>query len=547
MSRDKHQVRATTKEAALWKKKYLQSLDEHEIKEKRWSRRAKLLRQGLLSMSGIAVDTDQQLHKHLAELDLILKRDDLQGLAGLISNIERDTRRVEISDKRSADLISLLLAKITEQLEPLAPNRKVEKRLIKLRIQLKAGDADRHLPALTKKLVQLLGEICDEIGDEGAQREEPKGFWRKLRGGGSAGSSDSRHSQRDPNPVVPEEVNSALFELVDQLSLEDSEESKREKIADKIKGEIKQTELTPVLKEIAEVVVAAVCRNRDDFQGFLQLLVNRLFELQEILTSVIRGHERRTSSRHSLTASVSKHLSELGNTVRDADDLASLKNTVKTQLDQLSVIVDRFQAEEEEHKSLGDQLQELANSVVIMESEVVQSKQDLEEQRRRALTDPLTQIPNREAYQERLQAEEDHWLKNGGHLALAVGDVDFFKQVNDNYGHAAGDKVLRVIGQEIAAQLRDSDFVARYGGEEFVLLMPGTSANEAVSVLDKIRIELQQCPFKFQGEPLQVTMSFGIAEFKGGDQSDDVFKRADSALYMAKENGRNRCQPYINH
>lgn len=545
MSRGKHQVRSTTTEAVLWKEKYLQSLDEHETKEKRWSRRAKLLRQGLVSMSGIAVNADQQLDKHLADLDLILERDDLQGLTGLISDIERDARRVQVSGKRSADLISQLLARITERLEPLAPNRKVEKRLIKLRLQLKAADADRQLPALTKKLVQLLGEICDQFGDQ-AGRQEPTGFWRKLLGGGSADRSDNSDSHRDPNLVVPEEVNSALFELVDQLSLEESEASKREKIAAKIKGEIKQTELTPVLKEIAELVIAAVCRNRDDFQGFLQLLVNRLFELQEILTSVISGHEQRTSSRRSLTASVSKHLSELGNMVRDADDLASLKNTVKIQLDQLSVIVDQFQAEEEEHKSLGDQLQELANSVVIMESEVVQSKQDLEEQRRRALTDPLTQIPNREAYQERLQVEEDHWLKNGGHLVLAVGDIDLFKRVNDNYGHAAGDKVLRVIGQEITANLRDSDFVARYGGEEFVLLMPGTSADEAVSVLDKIRNELQQCPFKFKGEPIQVTMSFGIAEFKGGDQSDEVFKRADSALYMAKENGRNRCQQYRN-
>lgn len=561
MRRSKHQIRATTKDAALWKDKYLQSLDDQETMQKKWSRRAKLLRQGLISLGGMAAETDQQLNKHLTELDLILKRDDMQGLGGVINDIERDARRVESRDKHNADLISILLAKIAEQLEPLAPNRKVEKQLNKVRSRLKADDADQHLLVLTKKLVLLLGEICAEIGAEKGAQEKPKGFWRTLLSskdssdnkdengpGDEAAGSGETDDHADSDLVVPEEVNSVLFNLLNQFSLEESEESKREKIAERIQGEIKQADLTPVLKDVAEMVIAAVCRNQHDFQGFLEELVNRLFELQEILNSVRNGQDHRTKKRRSLNESMSRHLSKLGSLVRDADDLNVLKNTVQMQLDELTVIVDQFHTEEEEEqKSLGVQLQELADSVVHMESEVVQSKRDLEEQRQRALTDPLTKLPNREAYQERLQLEEDHWLKNGGHLALAVGDIDLFKKVNDRYGHAAGDKVLRVIGHEISANLRDSDFVARYGGEEFVLLLPGTSAEEAANVLDKIRQELQQCPFKFKGNPIQVTMSFGISEFKGGDQSDKVFRRADAALYQAKENGRNRCQQYISH
>jgi|TARA_Y100000310_G_scaffold327653_1_gene394349 diguanylate cyclase len=547
MSRGRQQGRAST-EAGLWKDKYRESLDRLEASEKRWSRRTGLLRQGLLSISGIAADTDQQLDRHLAELDAILKRDDMQGLAGLIEDIERDARRVETTGKRRADSLSHSLAKATGQLRPLSPNRKIEKQLTKLRVQLRAVDAYQHLPELTKKLAGLLREICTQLTDKPADQQESIGLWRKLLGGRpESSSSDRRGSDKDPNPVVAQEVKAVLYELVDRLPLEESEAAKRAEIMARLRGELKQTELTPVLKDIAEVVIAVVCRNEDDFESFLQILVNRLSDLQGLLTSVIKGQESSSRSRRSLTASVSQQLSRLGSIVRDADDVVSLKNTVQTQLDELTVIVDQFQAEEDGNKTLGDRLQELATSVVQMESEAVQSKQDLEQQRRKALTDPLTDMPNREAYQERLLTEEDNWLKNGGHLALAVGDIDLFKQVNDNYGHAAGDKVLRVIGQEITSHLRGSDFVARYGGEEFVVLLPGTSAEEALGVVDKIRKELQRCPFKFKGKAIEVTMSFGITEFKGGDRSDAVFERADAALYWAKENGRNRCQQYVSH
>ena len=120
-------------------------------------------------------------------------------------------------------------------------------------------------------------------------------------------------------------------------------------------------------------------------------------------------------------------------------------------------------------------------------------------------------------------------------------DIDWFKNINDTYGHQAGDRVLKVLSRGIAKRLREVDFMARYGGEEFVLVLPETQSEQAHGALDKIREAIALTPFHFKESPVQITLSMGIAEFREGDTVEKVFARADKQLYVAKEQGRNRC------
>ena len=124
---------------------------------------------------------------------------------------------------------------------------------------------------------------------------------------------------------------------------------------------------------------------------------------------------------------------------------------------------------------------------------------------------------------------------------MIVCDVDYFKKVNDDYGHLAGDKVLRIIAKTLRTRLRKTDFIARFGGEEFVILMPETQQDQALNVAEGVREAIASCPFHFKEQPVSITTSFGIAEFFKGDNGEKVFSRADRALYQAKEEGRNRC------
>jgi diguanylate cyclase len=122
---------------------------------------------------------------------------------------------------------------------------------------------------------------------------------------------------------------------------------------------------------------------------------------------------------------------------------------------------------------------------------------------------------------------------------LAVFDIDYFKKINDSHGHQAGDRVLKVIGRSVAKRLREVDFFCRYGGEEFVALMPETSLVDAMPLLDAIRSAIANASFNYKEEPISITLSIGVTEFRFEDDLEIAFARADRALYAAKSGGRN--------
>src|SRR5690606_850637 len=174
-----------------------------------------------------------------------------------------------------------------------------------------------------------------------------------------------------------------------------------------------------------------------------------------------------------------------------------------------------------------------------LQSQAIEGR--LVEQQRLALLDMLTQLPNRQAYEQRLLEEYERWKRYARPLALAVCDIDNFKSINDTFGHLAGDKVLRIIARTLTQRLRKTDFIARFGGEEFVILMPETDRQGALQIIEAIREAVASCPFHFRDEPLSITLSAGIAEFADTTSPEAIFERADTALYQAKQNGRNRC------
>ncbi len=161
-----------------------------------------------------------------------------------------------------------------------------------------------------------------------------------------------------------------------------------------------------------------------------------------------------------------------------------------------------------------------------------------------ALTDPLTQLLNRRALTERITAEMERALRYDSTLALLMIDLDHFKRVNDTYGHLVGDDVLRDVGQLLSDTIRENDIVARYGGEEFLVLLPETDEDGAEMFANRIRDAIERYLFAGESlaEPLRLTGSVGVAVYPAAriESVEDLFARADAALYRAKADGRNR-------
>ena len=156
-------------------------------------------------------------------------------------------------------------------------------------------------------------------------------------------------------------------------------------------------------------------------------------------------------------------------------------------------------------------------------------------------TDSLTGLYVHRFFQDKLEAEIKRTARYGGNLALVLGDIDHFKQINDTYGHLAGDYILKTISIIMKNHTTTVDTVARYGGEEFAIIFPENDKEKAHAKAVKIRKEIEKYPFKYKDIQIKVTMSMGVAAYPGDAIARrSLIDKADKALYKAKEEGRNR-------
>ncbi|MCW8829992.1 MAG: GGDEF domain-containing protein [Gammaproteobacteria bacterium] len=159
-----------------------------------------------------------------------------------------------------------------------------------------------------------------------------------------------------------------------------------------------------------------------------------------------------------------------------------------------------------------------------------------------ATTDQLTGLFNRHYFTSELVKQINIWRRYQRPLSILILDIDYFKKVNDNYGHVAGDYVLQMLAEICRKAVRDIDTVARIGGEEFAILLPSTAINGAMRTAERIRRETEAFSFQYEDARFRVTVSLGVAELTDESWSITEFmKAADEVLYKAKNAGRNRC------
>jgi diguanylate cyclase len=177
---------------------------------------------------------------------------------------------------------------------------------------------------------------------------------------------------------------------------------------------------------------------------------------------------------------------------------------------------------------LGDAEQQLKDQAV-----------QLERQFAAAMTDPLTELPNRRAFDEELQRRLAEYQTKAIPFCMLMLDVDYFKALNDHFGHPMGDTVLKRMAQVLRGALGEMDHVARVGGEEFAVILPRTRLAEGVEIADRLRRAVAGTEFAPELAHLKITMSLGVSETRPGDDAAAVIKRADEALYASKRAGRN--------
>ena len=342
---------------------------------------------------------------------------------------------------------------------------------------------------------------------------------------------------------VAKHIEDTLLGLLEDLSLPERHRPQAEAMRERLAHGLNWYELLPILDDLAVLMLAITDSGQHEFEAYLKQLNERLEAFQGHLQVASDGHADSRDAARELDTQIREQVDGLQSSVQEAADLDSLKHVLESHLEGLLGTMDQHQQQRDQREQeVAARLKGLAERVANMEQEAQGYREHLEVQRQKALLDPLTGLPNRAAWSERLDHEVNAWHQRGNSLSLAMLDLDHFKRINDSYGHLAGDKVLKIIANVLRKRLRPTDFIARFGGEEFVLLMPNSSLADALAVGEVLRAAIEACPFHFKGEPVTVTVSMGVAQFLPGERSDLALKRADAALYRAKAAGRNQVQ-----
>ncbi len=535
-----------------WREKYLDALDAQEQMEREYGAKTEQLRRALVRVSLSAEGQSEALDQLLGQL-----REQLRGGRQLEPVLLRlDNACQEIAQCRQVDAqeMSAALAQALDGLQQLGLSRSLTKSLQDYLGQLPLRINKPHLyPALIQQFAELQVAAMAEI-------QSPKtSVLKKILGGKNKSPSNQSAEITTPETIAEPDVDAEVWikdlaqtldgffsQLEANLQVKDDIALERQRLAELLRpaqlDQQAQTELLAIVERVRQLVNDAQVAGNKAFAGYLDNVNRELAEIYNLLSGAVATSSAQQSASQQLQEDMIREMTQLEQNSVDATDLAQLKSQVKSQLGNIRLALDKYQQSEQQQLQLAQQLSNLGEKLKVMEDEAEKSRINLEQQRHRALHDPLTELPNREAYKLRSQEEISRWKRYGGVLSLAVIDIDHFKKINDSFGHQTGDRVIKVIGRSIAKRLREVDFFCRYGGEEFVALLPETNGQTALQLMDKIRDAIAKASFNYKDQPISISVSVGVSEIRSGDTLEQVFERADQALYQAKNSGRNNCR-----
>jgi len=362
----------------------------------------------------------------------------------------------------------------------------------------------------------------------------------------SSGAEENKENDEEPHLVDESlEINEILIQLLERLVLPEDLIEYAEQLKSEWSTGLDEEDVAKALESIADLVIKMRTRSeheKNDFQEFLQQVTEKLQMLDQYIQDNANDQNHIFSENKKFSDEVDGEVESIQSDVQDAVDLADLKASIAFKLSKITKHVDTFRTTEEKRKlQMEMRVGELAGKVHNLESESQILRERIIEEQKNSMLDALTKVPNRLAWDQRMDHEYNRWKRYKSPLVIVVWDIDDFKKVNDTYGHKAGDKVLVTIATLMKDQVRETDFIARFGGEEFVMLLPETELKNAQAVVEKLRKAIEDCEFHHGETRVAITVSGGMTQFNKGDTIEGAFERADQFLYKAKGSGKNRC------
>ena len=518
--------------AAYWRDRYLSLLSENNEIQAQSVAKEELWRNSFLLMSQAAEGQTPSIDNHLHELRLAVNTHNFTTFNELLSALRTDLDTFHSHNAQQQALISNTMAQAMDHLGRMGLSKSLLKRIKKISHQA------QHELAYQQGHALQLAQWLNLLNDLAQQDRKPRtlGFkrWFHPTPVPPSTTTDDDYAQASKDAAR------TLQNLLQQIVIAEPLATLKKQLCRRLDEELSCDELAPILESTSQFLLECLQSNQSSLERFLHNLDQRLQAIRLLVSDASQNQNERYSVREHFGATVLEQLSDIDAVLIDSTELPQLTDSVRNHLTRISHALKEYQTGEEHRDHvLTEQLTQLQQRLNQTEKELSESRQILELQKHKATTDSLTGLPNREAYELRLAEEYARFTRYHTPLSLLIVDVDFFKKINDTYGHLAGDKVLMLIAQTLQKNIRDVDFIGRFGGEEFVILMPNTNLEQAFVAAEKLRKTIEVSPFNFRQERVFITVSIGVAEFQADESPESVFERADTALYHSKSTGRN--------
>jgi len=568
-------------EQEKWKYKYLEALEDLEEKERAWHLTDESMRRGLSRLALLSTGIDEGLDVQLTKLRRALQ--DQAKSAFVDDIIAKISEYLKKMDEKSSDIaagkssqsgLDLLVGLV----ESIDFPRSCRSSVKQLRKALKGKAAEDQLDQLSKQFAKLVVSAFyqENAGAASATTETDSksgdGWLKRIFSGDKEAaatkvaaeelvpvtdrSADKQQGPSSTTSIIEEKPSTAvnermlettLLSFLERLSFPEQFGDRVIALRDKLLAGLKADGVPAIIKAMVALVTDTrkqIEQEKEELELFLKQLGERLQEIDNMVEGAESNRLASLMSGRNLDEMVKAQVSDIEKTVLDGTDVVQMKGAIQGSIENIRHhLADQRQQEEQRQEELEHQLKSVNQRLVQMEGESERLRARLAEERVQAMTDPLTNVPNRLGYDKQVAQEFSRWQRYNSPLSILVCDIDFFKKINDNYGHKAGDRALMAIAKSMDIHIRETDYLARVGGEEFVVLLPETNLQQAEVVAEKLRKGVESCAFVYDGQPVPITISGGIAEFAAGDKVDDVYVRADKALYKAKQQGRNRFLP----
>lgn len=318
---------------------------------------------------------------------------------------------------------------------------------------------------------------------------------------------------------------------------------------DNITKRIRTAEDTGDMSDIRESVfrlifayISDTSQDRDKVNAFIREIAGKIFAIESTITSSFEYTGSMFQSNEEFETALNLEITDLEQIKEVSSNLDVLKIQVVKRLASIEKALETKQAKDRAVKKNVSQNQDAFNKGFSrLKQELDKAIQHSKELEKKLERDQLTGAYNRRAYDRRVEEEMERFLRYGTMFSLLMMDADKFKLINDNYGHAVGDKCLQELIKRILPLLRKNDMLARYEGEEFVIILPETDSAGAKTAAEKIRKTIERIGFLYKSKKIKVTVSIGVSQSRKGDKDHlQILERVDIAVYKAKEQGRNR-------